>query len=125
MIFLSTSSGEVKGFAFKVISKVQFTGKENQQKDLFIYFLKNPVVVSKHQMELLNHRLRLRSGVPFAHPPDGREYECAVVNITWKKRKVVRIFTRLKEKLMREERNIEKVNNDEFLKWISTIKQKC
>lgn len=37
MIFLSTSSGEVKGFAFKVISKVQFTGKENQQKDLFIY----------------------------------------------------------------------------------------
>lgn len=38
MIFLSTSSGEVKGFAFKVISKVQFKGKENQQKDLFIYF---------------------------------------------------------------------------------------
>lgn len=37
MIFLSTSSGEVKGFVFKVISKVQFTGKENQQKDLFIY----------------------------------------------------------------------------------------
>lgn len=37
MIFLSTSSGEVKGFAFKVISKVQFTGEENQQKDLFIY----------------------------------------------------------------------------------------
>lgn len=125
MIFLSTSSGEVKGFAFKVISKVQFTGKENQQKDLFIYFLKNPVVVSKHQMELLYHRLRLRSGVPLAHPPDGREYECAVVNITWEKRKVVRIFTRLKDKLMREERNIEKVNHDEFLKWISTIKQKC
>lgn len=124
MIFLSTSSGEVKGFAFKVISKVQFTGKENQQKDLFIYFFKNPVVVSKHQMELLYHRLGLRSGVPFAHPPDGREYECAVVNITWEKRKVVRIFTRLKDKLMREERNIEKVNHDEFLKWISTIKQK-
>lgn len=50
MIFLSASSGEVKGFAFKVISKVQFTGEENQQKDLFIYFCKNPVVVSKHQM---------------------------------------------------------------------------
>lgn len=33
MIFLSTPSGEVKGFAFEVISKVQFTGKENQQKD--------------------------------------------------------------------------------------------
>lgn len=48
MIFLSTSSGEVKGFAFKVISKVQFTGEENQQKDLFIYIFKNPVVVSKH-----------------------------------------------------------------------------
>lgn len=41
-----------------------------------------------------------------------------------KKRKVVRIFTRIKDKLMREERNIEKVNNDEFLKWIYTIKQK-
>lgn len=81
MIFLSTSSGEVKGFALKVISKVQFTGKENQQKDLFIYIFKNPVVVSKHQMLLSYPRLRLRSGVPFAHPPDGRGYECAVVII--------------------------------------------
>lgn len=88
MIFLSTSSGEVKGFAFKVISKVQYTGKENEQKDLFIYLFKNPVVVSKHQMELLYHRLRLRSGVPLAHPPDRRGYECAVVNIAVKKKKL-------------------------------------
>lgn len=48
MIFLSTSEYLPLAEKYKVISKVQFTGKENQQKDLFIIFFKNPVVVSKH-----------------------------------------------------------------------------
>lgn len=39
--YLPLDSGEVKGLALKVISKVQFWGEENQQKDFFI--LKRPL----------------------------------------------------------------------------------
>lgn len=108
MIFLSTPSGEVKGFAFEVISKVQFTGKENQQKDWFIYFLKILslcrnircncyIIVSGYGLESLSLTRQMGEDT----------------NVLWLiLLKVVRIFTRLKEKLMREERNIEIVTYD-------------